>query len=103
MRTIVPDCEVELKTGTSRMKDKIEEMVDDDEIPVASEGWKKLTDMLRASYSCERPQELLDTLAALESSERVRIARIQPRLRQKEESHSNEGHNDVTINFEYQG
>ena len=70
----------------------------DQEILEQSEGWKRLTDMLRASHTVKSAQDVLDTIALLDQSDRVTIMRLKPRFGPKKKNL-----NDVTVNFDYMG
>ena len=52
LHQILPGCTVSYKTSTLRIVNKIQEMKNKNEITKIEDGWKKLTDMLRASFTC---------------------------------------------------
>ena len=48
----LPGCVTAFKSSTLRIVYKIKEMVRRNEVSNESQGWKKLTDLLRAQYYC---------------------------------------------------
>ena len=78
-------------------------MKKDGEIENLKEGWEKLTDMLRASYTCDGAQHghlkyesVLDVIERLQSNAKATILRIKPRL-----GPANKNQNDIIVNFDY--
>jgi len=64
------------------------------EIQNESEGWKKLTDMLHGTYTCNNAKEVVKTIESLKRSKRIELIRIVPKLGQ-------EGTNEVLLNFDF--
>jgi len=62
--------------------ERIERMVTAKEITKAHEGWKKITDMLRASYTCTTAGTALSILSILEKADKdtIKLLRIIPRF-----------------------
>ena len=95
----LPGCIVGKKEGTLRIVDKIVEMVKEKKVAREEDGWKDLTDMLRATYKCSTAQQVLRCLDLLFSSHNiVKVLRLKPRFGAK-----GKGLNDVMVNFDYKG
>ena len=56
MNKVLPGCKTCLKTSTLRIVSKIEEVEDQEGL---GDGWEKIYDLLRASYTCASPQHVL--------------------------------------------
>jgi len=62
MKNILPSCKVSYQTSALRIVDKIRSMVAMQVIQDEQDGWKNITDMLRASFTCSNNDEVLDVL-----------------------------------------
>ena len=79
------------------MIDKIEQMVANKEITKQSDGWKKLTDTLRAKLVCSHATEILNTLETLQNSSNVKLMRMKLKFCKSTNK------NEIIINFDYKG
>ena len=66
------------------------------EIQNESEGWKKLTDMLHGTYTCNNAKEVVKTIESLRRSKRIELLRIVPKFGDGQP-------NEVLLNFDFQG
>ena len=80
IKHILPGISAGYKSSTLRIVNKIKEMQKDGEISNPNDGWKRITDMLRASYVCNNAKQVLAALDAIQSNKRVKILRIKPRF-----------------------
>ena len=66
MQQLLPGCKTGFQKSQLRIISEIREMLTRREIARLSEGWKKITDMLRAQYTCANTDQVLATLGMLE-------------------------------------
>jgi len=52
LQHLLPGCKVSYKSSILRIVNKIKEMKNEGDAENSMPGWAKLTDMLRASYTC---------------------------------------------------
>ena len=69
-------------------------MVTKSEIPNEGEGWKKVADMIHASYTCHNAKQVVKTIESLKKSKKIEILRIVPKLDQ-------ELTKEVVLNFDF--
>jgi len=62
------------------------------------DGWKKITDMLRATYTCTTCQQVLSVLKCLFNNSIIKVLTIVPRFG-IEKPHLN----DMIITFDFKG
>ena len=72
----------------------------DGKISQIRDGWKKLTDLLRAQLFCTETHQLLEYFKSLQESPRVKVIRLKPRFGFGPKAG---GLNDLTVNFIYKG
>jgi len=73
-------------------------MVIDGQIKDISDGWRKLTDMLRARYTCSSAAQVIKALDLLSNTDKAALLRIVPKLGLQTKRLSN-----LTVNFDYDG
>jgi len=105
MRQTFVGCKTSHKSSAYRIKNKIQEMFDRNEIESLSSGWNHLTDILRASITCHTAKEIGMVLKKFDETERVKIMRIKPRFDRPSGpvQGTPKSLNDVIVNFEYYG
>ena len=77
---VLPDCKANYKSSTLRITNQIKEMISDKEITSSKEGWKKISDMLRAQVVCTSASKIMNVLAVLSKNSRVKIMRLLPKF-----------------------
>jgi len=72
-------------------------MVKSEEIERPEDGWKKITDMLRATYICASPDLIIRAIKRVNNFMCGKILKVQPRFGPPSYE------NDVIVTFDYKG
>ena len=96
MTFVLPGWTLQYQKSTLDIVNAINIMYENNKIDNLEDGWKNLTDLLRASYTCRTPRRLYDALSALHKNDRVKLLSVKPRF-----GIAHEYLNDVLVTFEY--
>ena len=73
---LLPGCTADYKKNSSRIVNKIQELLKTNEIERPEDGWKKITDMLRGSYTCTTSESITQALKRVQTFMKGKILRI---------------------------